>query len=247
MNIPAGVKSCILNYCRRTAVNPGGSRLKDPIQTVKKIKKKILPAGDYRQSVLWIAVTRSCMDDIRGMGLKPRDPGGAGRSLSCASSRLLQFLSANLLPACGPVVYGWCCVFPPVHDAVHDRRSFPVYGCSSLSWYFLPDYSQGKNQYFLRPVLDWRQSFFRFPVMISRAGGSNGKSVPGISSPRACHGYPVTSVWLSRVLPQDPHSDQEVRSCSTYIHQISRVWSSYLAVQRLNRFDGKDINEPGIL
>jgi hypothetical protein len=99
----------------------------------------------------------------------------------------------------------------------------------------------------LRLVLDWRQSFLRFPVMISRAGGSNGKSVPWISPPRDCHGYPVTSVWLSRVLPQDPHSDQEVRSCSTYIHKISRVWSSYPAVQGLNRCDRKDINEPGIL
>jgi hypothetical protein len=42
---------------------------------------------------------------------------------------------------------------------------------------------QGKNQY-LRLVLDWRQSFLRFPVMFSRAGGSNGKSVPWISPPR---------------------------------------------------------------
>jgi hypothetical protein len=78
-------------------------------------------------------------------------------------------------------------------------------------------------------------------------GGSNGKSVSVDIPPRGCHGYPVASVWLSRVLPQDPHSDQEVRSCSTYIHKISRVWNSYLAVQRLNRYDGKDINEPRIL
>jgi hypothetical protein len=105
------------------------------------------------------------MDDIRGMGLKPRDPDGAGRSLSCASSRLLQYLSANLLPACGPGVYGWCCVLPPVHNAVHDRRSFPVHGCSSLSWYFLPDYSQVKSQYF-QAGFTWEIVLFPVPVHV---------------------------------------------------------------------------------
>jgi hypothetical protein len=149
MNIPAGVKLCILNYCRRTAVNPVGSRLKD----LKNREKRYCRQGVITGKVCCgLQLLAPIMDDIRGMGLKPRDPDGAGRSLSCASSRLLQYLSANLLPACGPGVYGWCCIFPPVRGAVHDRRSFPGYGCSSLSWYFLPDYFQGKNQFFLMLV-----------------------------------------------------------------------------------------------
>jgi hypothetical protein len=53
---------------------------------------------------------------------------------------------------------------------------------------------------------------------------------------------PGTSVWLSRVFPRDPHSDQEVILGSTYNRKMSRVWSFYSAVQRLNRYNGKDIN-----
>jgi hypothetical protein len=53
---------------------------------------------------------------------------------------------------------------------------------------------------------------------------------------------PGTSVWLSRVFPRDPHSDQDVSSCSTYIGKMCRVGWFYHAVQRLNRVNGKDIN-----
>jgi hypothetical protein len=53
---------------------------------------------------------------------------------------------------------------------------------------------------------------------------------------------PGTSVWLSRVFPRDPHSDQEVSLGSTYNRKICRVRITYHAVQRLNRDNGKDIN-----
>jgi hypothetical protein len=51
-----------------------------------------------------------------------------------------------------------------------------------------------------------------------------------------------TSAGLSRVLPQGPHSDQEICLISTYNRKMCRVPCSYPAVQRLNRDDGKDIN-----
>lgn len=41
---------------------------------------------------------------------------------------------------------------------------------------------------------------------------------------------------------RDPHSDQDVSSCSTYIGKMCRVGWFHRAVQRLNRVNGKDIN-----
>ena len=51
-----------------------------------------------------------------------------------------------------------------------------------------------------------------------------------------------TSAGLSRVLPQDLHSDQEICPGSTYNRKMCRVPGSYPAVLRLNMDDGKDIN-----
>lgn len=64
----------------------------------------------------------------------------------------------------------------------------------------------------------------------------------GDTSLRAWSVNTGTSVWLSRVFPRDPHSDQNVSSCSTYNRKICRVLLSYYPVQWWNRSDGKDIN-----
>jgi len=82
----------------------------------------------------------------------------------------------------------------------------------------------------------------RFPFPCLRKEGSAGESVPGIPSLKTWSVNAGTSVWLSRVFPRDPHSDQRVGCGCTYNRKMSRVRCSYSAVQRLNRYNGKDIN-----
>lgn len=68
-----------------------------------------------------------------------------------------------------------------------------------------------------------------------------GESVPGIPSCGHKSVNSGTSAGVSWVVPQCPHSDQEVCPDNTYNCKICRVCISYFVVQRLNRNSGKDI------
>jgi hypothetical protein len=84
-----------------------------------------------------------------------------------------------------------------------------------------------------------------FPFPFCRKEGSAKESVPAIPSCWTGFVNPGTSVWLSRIVPRDRHSDQEVCQGSTYNRKICRVQRSYLAVQQVNSHNGKDINKEG--
>ena len=75
---------------------------------------------------LWMELFNERMVQLPGRG-------GAGRSLSCASSRSWQPPSAIPLPASGSGGYACCGANPRGRDAGYDRSLFRVSGCCSLS------------------------------------------------------------------------------------------------------------------
>ena len=83
---------------------------------------------------------------------------------------------------------------------------------------------------------------------LSPEGGPRRGKRSGVAFQGTWPANPGTSVWLSRVLPRDPHSDQQVNAGCSYNRKMCRVGSSHPAVQRLNVLNGKDINagSPGV-
>jgi hypothetical protein len=105
-------------------------------------------------------------------------PGGAGQSLSCASSRLLRSPVSILLRAgCADL----SALMRPGHGVRHGRVLFPVCGCCVRSWLVLRFRQQNKNSAQKRTFLSGGgpRDFSSPNSCPWRQGGFSGESAPG--------------------------------------------------------------------
>lgn len=157
------------------------------------LSKKKLRAGQVRSGPYQIPC------DVRGlrfhtmhgtveqifMMMKPGmpGPGGAGRSLSCASSRLWRSPGSILLRACGAGLPGSWNRVCPGHAVRHAQGGLCWCACGLCSWHVLRFRCHQEFSARLRlPVSSIPRDFLPEVRLVAVSGGFAGESVPALPS-----------------------------------------------------------------